>query len=404
MSERSERSEKSAVEIQADNVREWLKGSRIDGFTIECVDFKTVDENDRISYTIQVIVRNQSQQTVGGLTFKIRYPWLKLYPSYLKPEAQGRGLTCQMYMIPMAFAAEDERITMVNAKEVDSTLINKFHFSESGTLMIETPEERQALLNVMQRGYDACINVVKSFTSRRNRADVFAITDGSKDWSQVDPDVVTVGPSDATTAGPYHMQLSDPQLWSTVQKAKENWPTAVIDELKTFIPEDVWGPMISAVVDRVGGQGGDVLVHNKSDPMVGHHLETHGYTRTTKCENEVCHSVNHLCQNGQCTNEFYTYKLPSMTLPALLSADPLVDPFAKPDAKPDAKPYTQLPAQSPAKPYAQLPAQSPAKPSPTKPYSAKPYSAKPDGQFPTITFAKPSPRPSQYGRPPTPSV
>jgi hypothetical protein len=298
-----------------------------------------------------------------------------------------------MYMIPMAFAAEDDQITMINAKEVDSTLINKFHFSESGTLLIETPEQRQALLEVMQQGYDACRDVVKKFHSRRNRADLFAVTDGSgKDWSEVDPDVVTVGPTNSTTAGPYHMQLSDPQLWSTVQKAKENWPTAVIDELKTFIPEELWGPMVGAVVDRVGGQGGDVLVHSKSDPMVGHHLENHGYTKTITCEDGMCRSVNHLCQNGQCTNEFYTYKLPSMSLPAILSADAA------------AKPSTQLSAQ-PSQRFAQPSPRPPVKPSPS---SAKPFaqpfaqpsaqpSAHPSAQPSPRPFVQPSPRPSVQG-------
>lgn len=308
----------SAVELQAKHLREWLKGSRIDGFTIDCVDFKTVNpDDDEVSYSIYVTARNPANETVGELAFKILYPFLKLYPCHLKPEAQGRGLTCQMYMVPMAFAAEDERITMVRAKQVDATLQTKFKFNSRGVLKLGQPGVRDELLRVMQKCYDESRSLVKSFTTRLARARVFAVTDGSSgtDWSHTDPNFVTIGPTSAATAGPFNMPLAEPRLWTTVgakaAHVPDHWPTVVFDQLDSPIPDEVLSSAVGALVDRLAGRGGDVLVHSKTDPHVGHHLETHGYSKTTRCVNGVCQTLNQMCNNGQCDNQFYTYKLPA---------------------------------------------------------------------------------------------
>jgi hypothetical protein len=303
----------SDVEFQAEHIRRWLKDSRYDDFTIECVDFKNVDNDGRTSYSIHVMAKDQNQETVGVLAFKIKYPYLKLYPCHVKPSARGKGLTCQMYMVPMAFAAEDENIKLIVAKQVDSTLANKFGVARDGKLDISDPRNRNGLLSVMQRLFEICSNVKRAFTSRLARAQVFAVSDDPElDWSDVDPNFVRVGPAEAAKAGPYNLELANPQLWSTVKNSKGAWRTAFFD--KTPIPEELLPQAVSSVVDRVAGQGGPIMVHRKSAPLVGPHLEMHGYTQTTQCVNGACRRVNHLCKNGHCRDEILTYELPKLAL------------------------------------------------------------------------------------------
>jgi hypothetical protein len=185
----------SDVEAQADHIRNWLKNCRSDLYTIECVDFLT-DHDGMESYSIHVIARDANQETVGVLAFKIKYPYLKIYPCHVKPQASGKGLTCQMYMVPMAFAAEDKNIRTVVAKEVDGTLVRKFGFLPDGTLFVGDPLVRRQLLASMQTLYDACAGVVKLCTDRLAQAEMFVVSDKpGLDWSAVNPNFVQVGPA-----------------------------------------------------------------------------------------------------------------------------------------------------------------------------------------------------------------
>jgi len=213
----------------------------------------------------------------------------------------------------MAFAAEDENIKLIVAKQVDSTLANKFGVARDGKLDISDPRNRNGLLSVMQRLFEICSNVKRAFTSRLARAQVFAVSDDPElDWSDVDPNFVRVGPAEAAKAGPYNLELANPQLWSTVKNSKGSWRTAFFD--KTPIPEELLPQAVASVVDRVAGQGGPIMVHRKSAPLVGPHLEMHGYTQTTQCVNGACRRVNHLCKNGHCRDEILTYELPKLAL------------------------------------------------------------------------------------------
>lgn len=390
----------SAVELQAEHLRQWLKSSRIDGYTIECTDFKTIDEYEEVSYSIHVTVRNSAKETVGALAFKILYPWLKLYPCHLKPEAQGKGLTCQMYMVPMAFAAEDERIEIVKAKRVDATLRTKFGFDERGVLQVGEPGVRDHLLTVMQKCYDESKNLRKRFATRLARARVFAVTDGIRqDWSDKDPYFVTIGPTNSLTGGPFNLSLDDPQLWANVAtKANyvpENWRTVVFDQLELPIPDDLLSSAVAALVDRVAGQGGDFWVHPKTDPRVGHHLESYGYSKTTTCDKDGCRTVDHVCNNDQCSEEFYTYKLPS-------SSPKPVKPTPKTAAKTPPRTGSSSPVTfgGPPNPSSK-PASKPSKPSP-KTFGA---STKPSPKPSPVTFGSPprrSPRTpgNPFGAPP----
>jgi diadenosine tetraphosphate (Ap4A) HIT family hydrolase len=303
----------SDVEYQADHIRRWLKDSRYDEYTIECVDFLNVDDEGRKSYSIHVIARDKGQETVGVLAFKIKYPYLRVYPCHVKPSASGHGLTCQMYMVPMAFAAEDEKIKLIVAKQVDSTLVNKFRFPRDGELDISDPRGRNGLLTTMERLFEICSNGKRAFKSRLARAEVMTVTDDPElDWSDVAPNFVRVGPGKAAQAGPFNRPLDDPKLWESVKNAKGNWRTVFFD--KTPIPEVVLPQAVASVVDRVAGQGGPIMVHRQAVPQVRPHLEMHGYTQTTQCDANGCRRVNHVCKNNLCRDEIVTFELPKLTL------------------------------------------------------------------------------------------
>jgi hypothetical protein len=278
------------VPAQAARVRNWLTDSRSDGYTINLKEFK-----DGGGYVVVVWANDPDGNLVGELRFKIAYPWLKIYRAFVAPEAGGRRLTCQMYMVAMAFAAEDDRILRVKAKEQDPTLINHFGFDpKTGILSLTNLAQRNALLELLDSKYKACEAVQKGYETKLGPAQILVIT-GNEDKYKDAEGVMVAGGRNTRDGNPLAQSANSETLWRLIEREKE-FPTIVVDEP---LEPRVINSAARVIADMVKRAEGEVYL-NHHNPELQAELESRGLAQKTVCTNGVCHTSKEVCANGRC--------------------------------------------------------------------------------------------------------
>jgi hypothetical protein len=279
----------SEVPALAERVRSWLADSRSDNYTIHLKEFK-----DKEGYVVVVWANDPDGNLVGELRFKITYPWLKIYRAFVAPEAAGRRLTCQMYMTAMAFAAEDERILKVKAKEQDPTLFNHFGFGADGILSLQNLAERNALLTLLDSKYKACEAVVKGYETKLGPAQILIISGNEDKYKDADG-VMVAGGKNTNDGNPLAQSANSETLWRLISREKE-YPTIVVDEP---LQPHVINSAAKVIADMVKKAEGVVYL-NHSNPELKTELESRGLVESTVCTNGVCHESKRVCENERC--------------------------------------------------------------------------------------------------------
>jgi hypothetical protein len=288
----------SKVSTIASDVRRWLKDSRSDGFSVHLQEFEdTLGNKGRSEYAVLVWATDIQGKLVASLSFKISYPWMKIYKCHVLPAAGGRRLTCQMYMVPMAFAIEDLRITRVQSKKLDPNLVDRFGFDEKGYLSLRDPSERDALQEVMENCYQACADVNKCFESRLGKSQLLIITDKAHDplWSKVEslnPITMEGNPLGGQAFG---FPVDKAESYRRFTEKGHTFPQVLWDVQKP-LDEDVLAAAADAVKSAVKGWGGEVYVKKESE--LGPHLEFKNMVKQKTCTNGQCHERK--CEDGVC--------------------------------------------------------------------------------------------------------
>lgn len=280
----------SKVSRIASDVRRWLEGSRSDGFSIHLQEFED-SLAEKGAYAVLVWATNIQGKLVAKLSFKIAYPWMKIYRVYVLPEAGGRRLTCQMYMVPMAFAIEDLKINMIKAKQLDPNLVDRFGFDEKGFLSLRKAEERDALQNIMENCYKACADVTKCFESRLGKSQLLIITDKKHDplWSKVEglhPIIMEGNPLGGQAFG---FPVDQAESYRQFTKKGYTFPQVLWDVQKP-LEQEVLDAAADAVRGAVKSWGGEVYVKEPEEgPKLGPHLEAKSMVKQKTCTNNQCH-------------------------------------------------------------------------------------------------------------------
>lgn len=283
----------SDVPTLVKNVRTWLNDSRRDAYTVHLQEFDDVSNEGKKGFVGVVWATDLSSKLVAELRFKIAYPWLKIYRCFVLPEASGNGLTCQMYMVPMAFAAEDSRITMVKAKQMDPNLVDRFGFNQLGVLSLREPSERDALLATMDRCYDACENLNKCYETRLAQSQLLVITDNPEDpsWSKF------------KDFEPVVLDGKNVKAYDRLIAADASFPKVLFDDKRDLTHEELMAAT-ETIKKIVGDVGGEVYVNNQSG--IKPYLESTTLDETIECTNGVCTSEKRHCKDGECYSVFKT--------------------------------------------------------------------------------------------------
>lgn len=284
----------SDIPTLASNVRAWLKDSRRDAYQVHLQEFEDVSPEGKKGYVVIVWATNSESKLVAELRFKITYPWLKIYRCFVLPEAGGNGLTCQMYMVPMAFAAEDMRITMVKAKQMDPNLVGRFGFNKSGVLSLKDPKERDALLEIMDKCYDACENLNKCYEARLSQSQLLVITDNPEDprWGKF------------KDFEPVVLDGKNLKAYDRLLEANASFPRVMFDDKRDLTHEElvVATETIKKIVEDAGGE---VYVNNQSG--LKPYIESTSMEETMECTNERCTQKERRCNGEECYSVFKTF-------------------------------------------------------------------------------------------------
>jgi hypothetical protein len=284
----------SKVPAIADDIRLWLEGSRTDAFSIHLQEFENADKK---GYMVLVWATNIKGKLVAKLSFKIAYPWLKIYRCYVLPEARGNLLTCQMYMVPMAFATEDLNIKMVKAKELDPNLVDRFAFNAQGFLSLRKPSERDALQDTMENCYAACAQMQKCFKSNLGKSQLLIITDKANDprWSNMEGlNPISFG-GNPVGGRAFGFPVDEEESYREFIDKGYGFPRVLWDVQRALDPK-VLSTAADAVKGAVERWGGQVYVNTES--QLGHHLEARTMVKEKTCTNSRCHERK--CENNVC--------------------------------------------------------------------------------------------------------